>query len=883
MPESKSAKIVSLSALPECGRFGVKAVNLARVARLKLPVPPGFGIAVDAYVEQMQQSGAWELAEQLVGQRPQLAPKEKRRRLEAIRQRLLTAILPIAFRQEFEPQFKSLDANRLAVRSSGTAEDLSGHSFAGLYDTILFKGDMWACLEAVKKCWASLWSDRAFEYREKNRIDHLNARMAVIVQKMVLAESSGVCFTADPITGDATRLVIESSFGLGEAIVAGKVTPDRFVLARHGLRLLERNINRKEIQVVFSSEWGVREWPIDEAKREQPSVDESIVRQVARMALRIEQSFGKPQDIEWAKSDSELVILQARPITTLSRERQWAERQVWTNINVAEALPDVAVPMAASLLDLFFQGIVGWLLEFVGVSASEYPAMDWKAGRPYVNLNTLMGVIRSIPLIGRMRLSELFGGLKDELAPKPDDVPEIKVNRLKVLLRLPGLAIWFLTSQPGPGRKAISRLREITDRLQRLDYEKWPEEQLPEQVTHGLGQLLSTASDLGGAMTGMMYYAALFDLCRKWFKDPESTVASHLLTSLGDIESAQSGLDLWRLADMAGAREELKGLILSGEKWETLRPKLAPVELGDEFLRRWDELMFRHGHHCRGEIDVAVPRWRERPDFVLDTVRSFLRAGDTINPVEEFLHRVQEREQFTEECRRRLNPLKRPLFDFLLRRAQSGACVRENLRNDSNRRAAIARTVLLVLGNRLVQRDILEQADDIFYLFLHELEPVRLKSQTFDVRNTIADRKAEFERYRQITPPSVITGRFDLARFVPEPVNDAVETLSGLAVSPGVATGPARVIARASTEEQVLPGEILVAPFTDPGWTPYFLPAAGIVVDIGGLLSHGSIVAREYGKPAVVNVGPATRIIKTGQMIQVDGNTGRVHILDRKS
>jgi pyruvate,water dikinase len=793
-------------------------------------------------------------------------------------------------RSELEAACRGLGTDQLAVRSTGTAEDLPGHSFAGLYDTTLGRADADRCVMLVKKCWASLWTERAFEYREKNLFDHLNAGMAVIVQELVPADAAGVCFTADPVSGSRDRIVLEAVSGLGDKLVSGHVTPDRFVLDRR-LRIVERPTATPHPLPLPKSGASTREGSIrPQGAREptclptggaKPAVDDRQARAVARLALKAERLFGAPQDVEWAVAGRKAWLLQARPITTLGG-RTWADRQVWTNVNISEALPEPAPPMALAVADVFLAGIIKWLLKISQVSIGEHTATGGIASRVYINLNTLLGILHAIPLLRRMKLSELLGGLSDEQMPRPDDVLRVQASPLKALLGLPGLFVWFLFNQPERGRRIMEELRLNTDRLQQTDYAAMPDQELARQPARGLTELLELPKlpGAGAVLTGMMYYSTLFNVSRKWFRDPESTVASHLLTSLGDIDSAQAGLDLWRLARLAQAHPEVGDPIRSDAPWAELVPRLQGSGPGREFLSRWDALMFRQGHHCRGEFDVSKPRWREQPDFVLDMIRSYARAGAALNPEADLKRRQQEREQFTAEVRARLrNPVKRLLFDWLLSRARLGASSRENVRNDSNRRAAIARMSLLELGNRLAGRGVLAERDDVFFLTVSELAPVLAGTQSFDVRRTIADRKARFEQDRQVTPPPLIVGRFDPSRHLPEAAAESAEELRGLAVSPGVVTGRARVILQADPSSRVLPGEILVAPYTDPGWTPYFLPAAGIVVDVGGLLSHGSIVAREYGIPAVVNVGPATRVIKTGQLVEVDGNQGRVRIL----
>jgi len=854
------------------------------MARLGLPVPPGFCITLAAYRRHLADHDLDALVKETVPAARQADPTEKSRLLASLREAIKTAVLPVEFRRLVELSFQQLAARRVAVRSSSTVEDLPGLSFAGLYDTFLLKGDVWTGLDALKKCWASLWTDRAFDYREKNRIDHINAGMCVIIQSMVSAEVSGVVFTRDPVSGAANRIVVEASFGLGEGIVSGKVTPDHFVLERDKLHVMERIVNRKAIEMVLTERWGVKEWPVEEERQQQPALDDALARRVAELALRVEHAFGRAQDVEWARTGRDVFLLQARPITALPEDKAREDRIVWTNVNIGEAMPEAAPPMAHSGLRRFAADLLHYIGRLAGVtiSSDDDAVFNEIAGRVYFNVNALFAIVRGIPIVNRMKLSELLGGLSDELTPKPEDLPAIKTSRLKALLGLPGLLLWFLRSQPESGRKAVARVSEQTDELQRTDFRAWKDEDLPAQVFHGLQQVFDRTDELGGAMTGMQYFTLLARACRKWFNDPESTIASKLLTSLGDINSAQAGLEIWRLSDMARARPQLQELVGSDLPWAELRPKLPAVELGDEFLARWNNLMFSGGHHCRGEFDVSKPRWRDQPDFVLATVRSYLRAGADFNPETTLRQQVAVREQLADDCRRRLrNPVKRVMFDFLLKRAQLGACVRENLRDDINRRVAIARTALLELGERLVRHGITAERDDVFFFYEPELMPVLRGIQSLDVRNTIADRKAEYRRNLEIFPPSVVVGRFKPDEYRPEPIDENAETLSGLAVSPGIVTGPARVIMSYSHDETVLPGEILVAPFTDPGWTPYFLPAAGIVVDTGGMLSHGSIVAREYGKPAVVNVGPATRIIKTGQQIQVDGNQGKVRILRR--
>jgi pyruvate,water dikinase len=347
---------------------------------------------------------------------------------------------------------------------------------------------------------------------------------------------------------------------------------------------------------------------------------------------------------------------------------------------------------------------------------------------------------------------------------------------------------------------------------------------------------------------------------------------------MADIEA---GLDLWRLAELAHADRETEAALLSGDCWSAVHERLVGTGPGRQFLGAWDRFMTEHGHHCRGELEFFNARWWERPDYVLDLVRNYLRSMGIVSPLENRRRLAFERDELVEQCRRRLkNPVKRILFSWSLRRVRKLAVDRENWKNEIIRQLAALRQILLVLGARFHKSGILSDADDIFFLELAEIESLTQGRADCDVGRRIAERRAEYERNKTFTPPPVVVGRFDPQRHVLPRIDATVKELKGIAVSPGIATGKARVILRSDDHQHVEPGEILVAPFTDPAWTPYFLPAAGAVMDQGGVLSHGAIIAREYGIPTVVNVGPASKIIQTGQTIRVDGDHGTVTILD---
>ncbi len=881
-------RIVPLDASQEVDDtvVGSKAKSLVHMNRIGLPVPPGFCILGVAFREHLEENHLITHIESAMDEPGMASPGARKSLLSDLRQVIVKAPLSDALRNEVEHHYRALGADRVAVRSSATVEDLPGYSFAGQYDTYLGVADLSGCLEAIKKCWASLWTERAYDYRERNGFDHLSADMAVIVQRLVPAEASGVLFTADPVTGRSDRLIVEACFGMGEALVSGKVTPDRFLLSKRDFRVLSHSISEKTIQSVLDGAGGVVEQAVDPDRANTLCISETIARRMGALAKKAEAAFGSPQDMEWAVKGAEIFFLQSRPITTLPTAKSWEDQQVWTNANTGEVLPDVVTPMswsmASALVMAIFNSVFGW----IGLEFGDNPLLGQIAGRAYFNLNTLAGAIRRFPGLRNMDMTRVLGGEQGDMGHlgqleiPEESIPNLNFSLARMILKMPAFIFRVLSHSPAKGERFIAEMRRKADELPRVDLRSLSEDELVIHLRNVIEDLLSNVEAIAFAALGMFYFTNLDKTCRKWLGDSQGTFANRLLAGMGGMDSAEAGLVLWQLTAKAHECAAIEEIILSGDDWETTRHRIAEVQGGTEFLSSWDEFLAKHGHHTRGELELFNARWSETPDYILDMVRGYLSCFGEIDPLGNHRRRAEERDELARQCRQRLrNPIKRMMFNFYLRQAQRGSVVRENLKSVAVRYWALVRFILLELGGRLVVRRILESRADVFFLSLGEIDPVRRGEAGFKVKEVVAARRAQHERNLAITPPKVVVGRFDPDNFVPDAVEESAELLAGLAVSPGVVTGPARVILRANADEQVLAGEILVAPFTDPGWTPYFLTAAAIVMDQGGLLSHGSIVAREYGIPAVVNVGPATKIIQTGQTIQVDGNSGVVRIL----
>ena len=882
------AKVVPLETteLIDEKEVGPKASCLFRLRRAGLPVPPGFCVTATVFREHIQRNNLIDRIKSAANELAKTNPEAKAAVLSTLRQVIVEAPLSETTRLTIENHYLTLGAKHVAVRSSGTAEDLPDHSFAGQYDTYLGITDLKGCFEAIKKCWASLWTLRAYEYRENNDFDHLTINMAVIVQSLIDADVSGVIFTADPVTGRRGSIVIESCYGLGETLVSGKVTPDRFVVNKRNIKLLSQTISEKNIERTLDHNGLVKEKTIPMERSTVCCLDKKQVKRLAKFARKIETDFGRPQDIEWAICKKKIFLLQSRPITALPPEKSWEERQIWCCNPAKEVIPDVVTPSTLSIIEAMLGDFINPLFHTLCMDRGEHPVYGLVAGRIYFNANIWGTVFRDLPGTKDLDFTKVTGSHKGlqqvvELLQNSveEDLPDMKFSRFKFFCKIPLIIIGALGNTPQKGRHILEKVGADNEKWYSLDTAGLTTQQI---VTNCQEIMVSFSELIGNALYlfSVLFALPILDMvCTKWIPEGNK-ITGKLLAGIGGMVDAVAGLDIWRLAAVADSKAEVKELILSNDNWGTIEGKLSETDTGREFLTDWKRFMLLHGHHCRGELELYNKRWIETPDYILKFVRSHITQMDKIDPVQNFAKSAQQRRQFEHQCRKQLrNPIKRMTFNHLLSRVQNASVFRENIKSEVIKLLTALRKLLIELGKRLSDEGVLKNDDDIFFLKIEEIAPVVNGKAKFNIHQVIATRRTEYNKNSSVKPPDVVIGKFDPDNYIPDAIDEDVEVLNGLGVSPGVATGKARVILRADTEKQLLAGEILVAPFTDPGWTPYFVPAAAIVMDEGGVISHGSIVAREYGIPAVVNVGSGTQIIKTGQMIQVDGNSGIVKIL----
>ncbi len=852
---------------------GGKGMSLARLARAGLPVPAGFHITTEAYrrfvaVNDLQPSVLEALKDVDVTLPASLEAASRR-----IADRFAAARLPDDLAAEIREAYEALCASQpdkpVAVRSSATAEDLPSASFAGQQETYLNIRDANCVLEAVQRCWASLWTARAIAYRAGQGIAPDCVALAVVVQELVCADASGVMFTANPINGTRDELMITAAWGLGEAIVSGSVTPDTLVLDKATGKLRKRDTAEKLVMTVRTAS-GTREEPVPAARRRKPVLGDGQARTLAHLGAEIDRLYGMPMDIEWTLASGKFAIVQARPITALP-EPSVTEPLEWR-------LPNPKAVMAR-----------GSFAEFVPEPVSPLFA-------------TLALPIVS-KLSGEMMTSFKMGGEDSYIVAAINDYVYIGfVFTPKMVWQMLGASIGMLPLLNS------SRARGEAARLSSLQaVEKWsattPESLSPSELLDAARELftettrfynVAQSGPIPTSMVSEMIFAGYYNafVRRKRKGDPDAVRfvfgtenhamrADKALYDLAEWAHTQPGLADYLLhtpADeiVAALHPVIASEPRSGELGNlALAATLDPSALSD-FSSRFSAYLKEHGHAIY-DLDFAKPVPAEMPAAMLETLKVYLEGRN--NPYERQAAALDLRKQAEESIARRLDPLRRKYFLKLLHWAQNESPLREDAIADLGLTYPVLRSIFAELGRRLAAAGALVCAQDIYWLELDELQTLVGQLERREPAGSYAAevdlRKAHWEAMRSVTPPTTLPRISWMKGLYPD-TESASATIKGFGASAGRVTARACVMLGPDDFGKMQPGDVIVAGITTPAWTPLFARAAAIVTDIGGPLSHSSIVAREYGIPAVLATGVATRRIKDGQLITVDGTAGTV-------
>jgi pyruvate,water dikinase len=862
-------------------KVGGKALNLAKMSLAGFNIPPALVISVDAYDFFIKQELEYKISEVLdsvdFNQEDSIS-----KGCSFIRNLIKSEELPADLYSPIKNKINSLPDGYYAVRSSAVAEDLADASFAGQLDSYLYikKEDI---LEGVIDCWASYWNDRAVKYRHDSSIGHLDtekspAGIAVLVQKMVNADISGVTFTANPVDG-TSNMVIESTWGLGEAIASGMVTPDTFLLDREG-HLLEKEIKTKT-QGYFLQNGENTLTPIEDDYQERSSLNPDILKELLQTGIALEEFFGTAQDVEWAleceKDTPHIYILQSRPVTTLTTEK---DDILWTRAYGDEYWADATTP-------LFYDVMGKMLTDYVnheGARIMGYKEItDTKLlklhkSRVYFNSWVLEKAFSYYPKFARSKELLNYFPLEDQerISQYPSILHKTLLSQVLVAVRDPD-GMMHKTDQAY--RKWANSFMIRCEEFDRTHLQKLTDQ-----------ELISLYRDIEAAGTkhyqliryGMVSHSIATNLMVKnwlveWLDDDGSLYAG-LISGLDDNKTVEMNIRFSDLARILRQDPDLLRRINTADLGALTQPEINElISTNFTFQEEFDLFIRNYGHRSNTR-EILYPRWREDQGYVLGVVK-LLSSSDLDlrkTEAESRNHRfITEREVISRIKKEKGGFIKARVFSMVLNLAQTYLTFRENQRFYLDHILFRQRLMLLDMGRRLAERNIINEKDDVFFLYEKELFGILESEDTHpELKDQIRKRKKEFYRFKSSLPPKFIKNGIEFDDTVMEYDQNAIY---GAAASPGTFSGRARVVESIEELSQLEDNEILITSNTDPAWTAVFSKLGGLITETGGILSHGAVISREYRIPAVTAVKGATTIFQTGEELVVDGNEGVVY------
>ncbi len=849
---------------------GGKGLNLGELSHIQgIQVPEGFCVTTVGYEKAIEQN------EELQTLLPQLTKlkREDRAQIGEMSKKIREVIMAVQIPSDvveavahYLSRFGKEHA--YAVRSSATAEDLPYASFAGQQDTYLNIIGKEAILQHVRKCWASLFTERAVMYRMKNGFEHNQVSICVVVQKMVFPEASGILFTADPVTSNRKVLSIDASFGLGEALVSGLVSADNYKV-KEG-EITEAMIATKKVAIYALKEGGTETKQIDPAQQKIQTLSEQQILQLAQIGRQIEAYFGCPQDIEWCLVDNTFYIVQSRPITTLYPipEENDGENHVYISVGHQQMMTDAMKPLGLSFFLLTTSAPMRKAGGRLFVDATQRLASP--ASRDYL-INTLG---KSDPLI-RDALTTVVE--RDNfITLLPDDEKQKSV----------GKGVPPVSTQPeienDPAivteliQNSEASLEELKENMQLksgvdvLDF-------ILEDIQQ-LKKVLFNPQSIAVIMAGMNASTWINEKMEQWLG--EKNAADTLSQSVQNNITSEMGLALMEVADVIRPYEEVIAYLQHVEN-DSFLDELVQFKGGEKAREAIDAFLNKYGMRCSGEIDITKTRWSEKPTtiipMILNNIRDF-EYGASKRKFEEGLQEALKKEEELVDRLQQLPDGKQKVEETkrMIRNIRNFIGYREYPKYGMINRYFIYKQALLKEAEQLVQSGVIHEVDDIYYLTFEELhEVVRTKKLDYEL---IHKQKNDCKLYEKLTPPRIMTSDGEIITGKYKRENLPADAIAGLPVSSGVVEGRARVILNME-EANLEEGDILVTAFTDPGWTPLFVSIKGLVTEVGGLMTHGAVIAREYGLPAVVGVENATKLIKDGQRIRVHGTEGYIEVL----
>lgn len=884
---------------------GGKGANLSLLARAGFPVPPGFIISTSAYQEFVATNRLEQVIRTALSGLDTADPASLERASSTIRTAFSEGRMPAESREEILETYHQMKSPAVAVRSSATAEDLPGLSFAGQQDTFLNVRSEDDLLRKVAECWSSLWTARAIGYRVHQQVGQDEVSIAVVVQQMVASETSGVLFTANPLTGLRAECVIDAGYGLGEGLVSGLLEPDHYVVDTSRNEIKLRVLGSKSVSIRPAEQGGVEQ--VNEAGAERQALGDAQILQLAESGQQVQELFGTPQDIEWAFSGGQLFLLQSRPITSLFPLPDGVPPEplkVFFSFGGVQGYLEPITPIGQSALREVMAAGAG----LFGVQTDEFTqTVLYTAGsRLWGNFTPLIrnsAGRKVLPVV----LDYVEPAIGQAVAQVMDD-PRLQPGRqgvsLRWRLRLAGFALPVVGNvllnilSPASRRKLIvengekillkmdAATRRITgDRYERLfnlsrQLSGFLNKHLPQAFTLFVSGIASGMASLN-AVNALSKRTGLGAAARKGW----SELTMQVTRGMPYNPTTEMDLLLWKMAQKVRRDVQSARAMAESSPEELARDYLAG-KLPGVLTSETHQFLETYGGRGFGEIDIGRPRWAENPTHVFEMLSSFVRIDDEAKaPDAVFKRGAQSAEAgitqlLTDLRKSRRGWVKSSLAKFFAKRVRQLMGIRESPKFFVVRLMWVIRRELLKLGQEFVAAGELSNPDDLCYFSFPELSEFARHAEQ-DWKGIISERREQYSREqsrRQIPRLFLSDGRaFYEGMNTPSGAQTGV--IQGSPVSAGLVEGVVRVVLNPA-EAGLLPGEIMVCPGTDPSWTPLFMAAGGLVLEVGGMMTHGAVVAREYGIPAVVGVTSATSTLKTGQRIRLNGSNGEIMLLD---
>lgn len=846
---------------------GGKGINIAKMISSGFSVPPALSVTVDAYEMFLDLTGLRKRISDILDDTDFDDETALESASDKIRDLFFNTEIP---QEEFtflKQNSFSLEGEYFAVRSSAVAEDLADASFAGQQDTYLNvrKHDI---AKMVVTCWASYWNARAMKYRHDASKDHLAQGMAVVIQKMVKSDISGVMFTSDPVTGEE-NVIIEASWGLGESIVSGIVTPDSYRLS-HSLEILDVSVRNKE-QGYFLIDGENKLVKIDKDKVSIRCANDDILRLIAKEGLRLRDHFGCPQDIEWAVEAGKVYILQSRNITTLPDQSE-KDDILWSRGYGDEYWADATTPMFYTVMGKLLTDYVNHEgAHMMGYKDLESgPLTKLHKSRVYFSATVLERIFAHYPKLIRSReLLEYFPRDQQErISNYPNDYFGMIKSQLCLLVRDRDGMIWKTDRVYRDWAKGFL---ELCAEFDSLDLTKLTDGELADwyfRIRTGSTkhyQLIRYGMVSHSIMTNLL----VKNWCSKWLKD-DGTLYAGLMSGLSDNKTIETNKGFSDL-----------GVALRNDPETKAKAESMPAKEFVDWLQTTD-VPFKDAYngfikefgHRSGTRELNALRWAEDPDYVMNMAIQMCESGADLR--KEFESGIKRREETEKQIKGKLGFFRRGLLFKVLKYARTYLIFRENQRFYLDHMMYRNRLIFLEQGRRLCENGLIDDREDIFFLEDTEAVAILRGEDIGCIKDIVAPRKTEFMKYRDRLPPKFLLNGVD---FDDDPVSHG-DTLIGAASSPGRYQGRVRVIMDVRDLNQVEKGEILVTSNTDPGWTVVFSKLGGLITETGGILCHGAVISREYRIPAVTAVKSATTALHTGDLVSVDGSKGEVTILE---